>query len=138
MGVFLCGFKDGSLNLEKGGQLINLGLMELKDSDQPHLIEAPTLDFDDSKIILNPYVFQHSRIQSRDRENTLHTGLDGHATFLPLLVQSFEVMQRFAPREFNQITTFAAYIGLNDPEYADRSQTSLSDMPGTFIVLQPT
>ncbi|MEJ8566534.1 HEXXH motif-containing putative peptide modification protein [Wenzhouxiangellaceae bacterium CH-27] len=136
--VSLHGVAGGQVHVSVGGEKFRLS----PQSDRPEepgrepvsLLRQALLSLDGGEILLSPYVFQPSRIESADRANTLAVGYEGHHRLLPRMQESFEVMRRFAPDDYKQIAATVSCIGLNDPAQSDRSQTSLSDMPGTFIV----
>lgn len=134
--VDIRGFSDGCIDISTAEYSFRLptATPANEPSGDITLLKQPSIALDSHKVILSPYVFSSSKIESPDRCNTLDLGYRGHQESLPLVEESFRVMRRFAPDAYEQIAAVTTHIGLNDPERSDRSQTSLSDMPGTFIV----
>lgn len=134
--VALTGISNGYLEGSIDGAEFRLALASSRSAPEApvSLLKQPTVRLSRDSVVLTPYVFLPSRIQSKDREESLELGLHGHLEYLPRIEEACRIMQKLAPDTFVQFAKTISHIGLNDPARVERSQASLSDMPGTFIV----
>ena len=121
--VSVVGTEAGEVLVEVGGGTEAAGV-----------VREPTLPSRHGSIRLSPFVLQTSDIESRDRATVLAFGRDGHAKALPVMEASFDLVADHAPEAHRQIVASIDTIALHDPGRADRSQATLSDVPGTFAM----
>ena len=121
--VSVVGAEAGEVLVEVGGGTEAAGV-----------VREPALPPRHGSIRLSPFVLQTSGIESRDRATVLAYGRDGHANAAPVMEASFDLLADHAPEAHRQIVASIDTIALHDPGRADRSQATLSDVPGTFAI----
>jgi HEXXH motif-containing protein len=116
---------------------VSAGEMQARDADTTTAApigHEPSLPARHGSIRLSPFVLQTSDIESPDRATVLDYGLDGHRTAGAVMERAFDLIAEHAPESHRQIVATMDTIALHDAGRSERSQATLSDVPGTFAM----
>jgi HEXXH motif-containing protein len=100
----------------------------------PALVRVPSLPAPHGAVRLSPFVLEDSSIESKERATVRSYGLEGHQAGATVMARSFDLVAAHAPDAHRQIVATIDSIALHDPAEGERSQATLSDLPGTFVM----